>query len=184
MTVNSLQKEFEADHPDLYAKGFRLDFAFAKFKPAGQFGRKSVSPEMEIGPETHDLSFSRPFILDRKIKFTAYKGFEVQLTIYESEYPDEFKSHFRGETDYEECFSAERVTAYAENHALEICEILGDYSLSLYDICCIIVSGDFEKHKQECERTQLDRLLHPEEYEDEYEDEDFEEDDFEEEDEK
>ena len=120
-------------------------------------------------PATHMLVTERPFIFDiRKIPDT-FHGFTLYCYIDWDTKPEEFRGPPLPDDwkpkdgivliPLDILFAPEKVMAYAEEHVLEICEQLNDYTLTLKNICDMIVCCDFEQHKKECEEKRLKRLL-------------------------
>ena len=157
MTIKELRKEFEKEFAALALKGVELYCAVPKKK--GKHGMtKGAKDDEEIASSTHDIYISRPLIFDgRKIPETFY-GFKIEGTTSNDSVPDEFKAYDEGLLPFDVCWSEEKIIAYAETHALEICEQLNDYTLTLKDICDILAGGDFERHKKLLEEEKALRL--------------------------
>jgi hypothetical protein len=147
MTVSELKIELARDYEDLVSKGLRLHGAMPN-KREGSAMLMSVPDETEIHSSTHHLLFSRPFIFDLRKLPETFRGFDVKPLIGQEDMPEEFRADEYELMPFHECWSEEHILTYAEEHALEICEQLNDYSLTLKDICNMIAFGDFEKHKE------------------------------------
>jgi len=157
MTVNELRKDFEKQFAALVLKGLMLDCAFPK--KIGEHGMtKGVSDDVEIEPSMHYLFVVHPLIFDSRKLPETFLGFEIQSGYSESSVPEEFRAYEEGLAPYDICWSEEKIIAYAEEHALEICEQLGDYSLTHNDICDMLAGGDFENHKKSVAEERALRL--------------------------
>jgi len=117
----------------------------------------------EIQPATHSLFFWRPFIFDERKLGKTFRGFEIKTVIIDETIPQEFRLDEEGILPFDICWSEEKIIVYAEKHALEICEQLNDYKLTLKDISDIIAGGDFEQHKKLLHEERLERLSEEEE---------------------
>ncbi|MCG3167475.1 MAG: hypothetical protein POELPBGB_03267 [Bacteroidia bacterium] len=150
MTAKELKADFEIQFQALIDKGLE----FGNVMPVHRVGEgitKSVHGDAEIHPATHYISASRPFIFDIRQLPKSFRGFTIQVMVWQSAVPDEFRLDEDDIVPFEVCWSEERVLAYAEEHVLDICTQLNDYTFTLKDICDMIVGGDFERHKKQLE---------------------------------
>jgi len=175
MTYNEVKQQFEKQYADLVNKGLKLYFAMP-LKKEGDTIRKSVPDDTEITPATHSLAYKRPFIFDIRKLPKTFMDYELMGAINQESLPEEFRADEYELMTSAECWSEAHILQYAEEHALEICEQLGDYSFTLKNICDMMV-GDFEKHKEQLAKEQIYWLTHDDE-EDFEEDEDDDDEEF------
>jgi hypothetical protein len=167
MTHSELLELFKTEMADLIEKGLDIPFVRPIVTEEGEHvpGCDHDHPK----PHTHELYTERSFIFDiRKIPAT-FHGFKLYAWVKYKTKPAEFCPPERTDEDIEkgiyrflpidEIYPPERVIAYAEENVLDICEQLNDYTFTLKDICDMIVSGDFDEHKKECEEARVRRIL-------------------------
>lgn len=100
----------------------------------------------------------RPFIFDFRKLPTTFRGFKVDTGISWDTIPEEFRLEEDELVPFYISMSEEKIIAYAEEHAVEICEELNDFALTLKDICNMITGGDFERHKKLCADAREDDI--------------------------
>jgi hypothetical protein len=147
MTAKELQTDFEKQFQSLTEKGLQFCNVMPLHRPASGIW-KSVSEDAEVHPTSHYIFTCRPFIFDIRQLPKVFLGFQVHVIVWQSALPDEFRLDEDDTVPTESCWSEERIIAYAEEHALDICTQLNDYTFTLKDICDMIARGDFEKHKK------------------------------------
>ncbi len=145
MTIRDLRTQFHIEFPELMEKGLHFDGIFT----LGPGIMSPVADTVEANPSAHQIFCSIPFIFDYRKLPKIFLGFKMSGAIPIETIPEEFRLDEEGLLTYEECWSEARIIAYAEEHALDICEQLNDYTLTLKDLCDIIAGGDFERHKKE-----------------------------------
>jgi len=166
MTVKELQADFEKENAPLLEKGLGTLLVFPIKKENGM--AVNLKPDVEIHPSTHEILVFRPFFFDfRKVPKT-FHGFQLDLLTADETAPDELRSDEEETIPWHICRSPEKIIAYAEKYAVEICEELGDYSFTFKELCDMMGDGDFERYKQNCEDALLESILmDDEEFEDE-----------------
>jgi len=111
-----------------------------------------------IHPNTHRLYAFRPFVFDIRQLPESFQGFELVVFVSVETIPEEFQLDEAGILPVDICWSEGKVIAYAEIHALEICEQLNDYTFTLKNISDMIADGDIEQHKKMLELARLIRM--------------------------
>ncbi len=165
MTAIELKADFENQFQKLTEKGLQFDNVMPLHRPVTGIW-KSVSEDAEIDPSTHYISASRPFIFDIRKMPKSFLGFTIQVSMWQSALPDEFRLDEEDSVPTASCWSEEHIIAYAEEHALDICTQLNDYTFTLKDICDMIAYGDFEQHKKNLEEEKIRSFYENDEEED------------------
>ena len=150
MTVTEIKIEFEKQFAPLIKKGVRFSCVFAKEKTQQDLeevgiGRLNVKENREIHPSVHDLYIDRPFFFNLKLLPENFMEFKIEYLVDEEEKPEEFKVD-EDILPYYTNWTEERILANAAEHAVEICEQVGVFSLTHMDICDILAGGDFVAH--------------------------------------
>lgn len=157
MTVKELQIDFEKQ-PRALGALFVFPLQKTKEDLKRGIGIMAAKEGDEIHPSTHRVTIFRPFIFDVRQVPKSFHGFELETTIISETIPYEFRLDEEDIVPFDICHSEEKIIAYAEKNALDICEQLNDYSFTLKDICDMIAGGDFERHKKLCEQLRLKRM--------------------------
>jgi hypothetical protein len=152
MTVKELQDEFENEFATHIQKGLGTISVFSKVAKGMMTNEKA---DTIIHPSTHKLYSFRPFIFDTRQLPETFREFELEITTNYETIPDELRLDEEGMVHFHVCRSPEKLKAWAEEHALEICEQLNDYTFTLQDLCNMLADGDFERYKRICKEAEL-----------------------------
>jgi hypothetical protein len=167
MTRAELTQLYEKELAHLIEKGLELPF----IRPILTDEDKHVEgiDYEHPKPHTHELWTHRPFLFDIRKLPATFHGFKLYVFANWGTKPPEFQGPVRTKQDIKKgiyrfypldvLYDPEKVKAYAEDHFLDICAALDDYTFTIKDICDMIVGNDFEKHEKWCEEERLKRIL-------------------------
>lgn len=158
MTAKEIETDFGKQFEPFIKMGLHFMAPFPKLFLGEKGIMKSAAPDEDINPLTHRLYAIRPFIFDVRQLPKSFRGFELEVIISSDTMPAEFLLDEEDILPFDLCMSEEKIIAYAEKHALDICDQLNDYTLTLKDICDMIAGGDFERHKKLCEEERVKRM--------------------------
>lgn len=147
MTAADLQKAFETEFAELIKKG--LTFDIMTFPESGRSGvLKPMHGDNIPNVDRDKILVWYPFIFDSRKLPETFKDFKIEALRSHDTFPEEFRLDEEGLMTSQECWSEKRIIAYAQEHALEICEELNDYSLTFEEICDIVAGGSLEELKK------------------------------------
>jgi hypothetical protein len=152
ITFKELRTRFEKEFEQEIKKGVCLWLIMPIAE--GESGMRIIpklEDDQEVNPKNHKILISQPFIYDARNSRKTFMGFQLEGIVLNHSLPDHFRLDEEGILSYKECWNPERILAYATENALDICEQLNDYTLTLSDICDIITNGDFERYKKKWE---------------------------------
>jgi hypothetical protein len=148
MTVKEIRSRFEKEFEPYIKKGLSYSCIYPINKEKKTKILKPAAEEEEVSPASHEICLSYPFIFDARKLARTFLGFNMVAFIPYETIPQYFKLYEDDILSYEECWSPQRILAYAEENALGICEQLNDYTLSFTEICDLLAKGDFERYKK------------------------------------